>query len=184
MADQKISALTEVTAPASSDVVPIVNAGATKKTQIANLVKLGNVAIWARVFHSTSQSINSSSATAIAFNSERADTDTIHDNVTNNSRLTCKTAGVYHVSANVEWAANTAGTRELFLQVNGATRVADVIAHPVQGGNVTRQMISAVYSLAVNDYVELIANQTSGGALNINNNANFSPELMMIRLGA
>lgn len=37
MANVKISALTAVTAPATTDVVPIVNAGATKKVTIANL---------------------------------------------------------------------------------------------------------------------------------------------------
>ena len=38
MADTAISALTEVTGPASTDMVPIVNAGATKKVTVANLV--------------------------------------------------------------------------------------------------------------------------------------------------
>src|SRR6476619_2003151 len=38
MADTKISALSAVTAPATTDVVPIVNSGTTKKVTIANLV--------------------------------------------------------------------------------------------------------------------------------------------------
>jgi len=38
MADTKVSALTEVTAPAASDVLPIINAATTKKVQASNLV--------------------------------------------------------------------------------------------------------------------------------------------------
>ncbi len=37
MADVKISALSAVTAPSSSDVIPIVNSGATKKVALSNL---------------------------------------------------------------------------------------------------------------------------------------------------
>src|SRR5260221_5733446 len=38
MADQKISAMTAVTAPASTDVVPIISSSVNKKVTIANLV--------------------------------------------------------------------------------------------------------------------------------------------------
>jgi len=44
MADTKISLLTEVTTPALTDVVPIVNAGNTKKVQRHNLLGLGYTA--------------------------------------------------------------------------------------------------------------------------------------------
>lgn len=140
-------------------------------------------AIWARVFHNANQSIANTTPAALAFNSERADTDTIHDNVTNNSRLTCKTAGVYAVSANVEWTANATGYRELFLLINGVTRFADNVAPPVTTGVVTRQQAQGIYALAVNDYVEAWVNQSSGVALNIITAANYSPEFMMVRLG-
>lgn len=182
MADQKISALTAVTAPSASDVVPIVNAGATKKVEIKNLVKLGNVAIWARVYHNAAQSIPNNTATTLAFNSERNDTDTIHDTVTNNSRLTCKTAGVYAISGTLEYATNATGERSVAIRLNGTTYIA---AAANSGGiSVTQLSCTTQYIMAVNDYIELIAFQDSGGALNVNSTANYSPEFMMTRLGA
>ena len=39
--------------------------------------------------------------------------------------------------------------------------------------------ISTEYSLAVNDYVELVVYQSSGGALDVNAAANYSPEFGM-----
>ena len=42
MADQKISQLNEVTSPNSSDVLPIVNNGETKKITVANLAVAGS----------------------------------------------------------------------------------------------------------------------------------------------
>lgn len=183
MADQAISSLTAVTAPSSTDVVPIVNAGATKKVTIANLVKLGNSAIWARAYHNTSQSIANSTATTLAFNSERYDTDTIHDPSTNNERLTCKTAGIYLISATVQFQANATGYRSLSLAVNGTISISGVVQPATAGGIVTQINVGGIYPLAVNDYVIVQASQTSGGVLAIDFAANYSPEFMMVRLG-
>lgn len=184
MADQAISALTEVTAPAATDVVPIVNSGATKKVKISNLVKLGNVAIWARAYHNAAQSISSGVSTALAFNSERYDTDTIHDTSTNNSRLTCKTAGVYQITGHVEWAANATGYRNAVIRIGGSTEIANQLVPAMTGGIVTGQTVTATYTLAVNDYVELVVSQNSGSSINVQSSANYSPEFEMVRLGA
>jgi hypothetical protein len=43
LVDTKISALTEITTPDSTDVLPIVNGGQTKKVQIANIVTSSTV---------------------------------------------------------------------------------------------------------------------------------------------
>jgi hypothetical protein len=140
-------------------------------------------AIWARVYHNATQSIPNATDTTLNFNSERADTDVIHDNVTNNPRLTCKTAGVYYIVAGIGFASNTTGRREVFIRLNGATQIASAIL-PAASGVITRiPPIGTLYPLAVNDYVEVIVNQTSGGALNTDVGANATPEFMMIRLG-
>ena len=184
MADQKISALTEVTAPAASDVVPIVNSSTTKKVQIQNLVKLGKVAIAARAFHSTTQSIPNNTSTALNFNSERFDTDVIHDNATNNERLTCKTAGLYLITANIGFAANATGVRAILLQLNGTTFIASING-PNNGASASRRLeVSTLYQLAVNDFVTVLAFQDSGGSLNTEQVANITPEFSMVRLGA
>lgn len=182
MADQKISALTEVTAPAASDMMPIVNAATTKKVQVQNAVK-AVPAIWARVFHNTSQSIPNNTVTAVTFNSERWDTDVIHDNATNNSRLTCKTAGVYAIGANVRFASNATGMRSLRLRLNGVTDIAEE-NRTALSGVATVFIVFTEYPLVVNDYIEVSAFQNSGGSLNIEQDGTYLPEFMMVRIGA
>src|SRR4029077_20051578 len=76
----------------------------------------------ARVFHSANQSITTATETTLAFDSERFDTDTIHDTVTNNSRLTCKHAGVYVIGAHVQFDSGAAGgARYVSIMLNGTT---------------------------------------------------------------
>ena len=179
----KISALTEETAPNSTDMMVVVNGGVTQKVQIQNVVKAGT-AIWARVYHNANQSIPDATNTALAFNSERADTNTIHDTVTNNSRLTCQTAGVYSITASVEFAANATGIRSVGLRLNGTTFLS-LQRSPSAGASVTALLsVATMYALAATDYVEVIVSQDSGGALNVLAGGNYSPEFQMSRLGA
>jgi hypothetical protein len=184
MADQKLSALTEVTAPANSDMLYIVDAATSKKVQIQNAVKAA-AAIWARVYHNANQSTTSGTPLLLALNSERFDTDTIHDTVTNNSRLTCKTAGVYAIKGTVRFASNSTGARTLAIKLNGTTYLAYTQTNAVSSGSLATILnIATTYAMAVNDYVELEATQSSGGALNVESIANYSPEFMMTRFGA
>ncbi len=47
----------------------------------------------------------------------------------------------------------------------------------------TSMAVSTLWSMAVNDYVELVARQTSGGNLNVLSVAAESPEFGMVRVG-
>jgi len=140
-----------------------------------------------RVTHNTTQSITSAVETSLAFNTERFDqagnaADTMHDNVTNNSRLTCRYAGVYQITAHVEWATTPTTSAYIRIRLNGATNIA---MNGFSGGTIDyRQMhVSTLYAMAVNDYVEVRVNQGSGAGVNINSTANYSPEFMMVRVG-
>lgn len=135
----------------------------------------------ARVYHSTNQSIPNGVLTALAFNSERFDTDNIHDTVTNNSRLTCKTAGKYLIIANVFFDLNTSGYRELHIRLNGTTTIGRL---DIAGTNNNRALVvSTIYDLSIDDYVQACVLQTSGGPLNVLAAGNYSPEFMMVRVG-
>lgn len=136
----------------------------------------------ARVYHSANQSIANTTFTTLAFNSERYDNDGEHDNTTNNSRLTCKTAGKYRITANVQFASNATGYREVFFLVNGTTAIADII-QDANASFATTMSLSTTYELAVNDYVEVRVYQNSGGALNVSAVGNYSPEFMMEKVG-
>jgi hypothetical protein len=136
----------------------------------------------ARVYHNANQSISSVGVTALAFNSERFDNDTIHSTSTNNTRLTCKTAGKYLIGGSVEWASNATGFRQLLIRVNGSFYVDVGTVNPISG-DTTKQGVKTLYQLAVNDYVELLVFQTSGGSLNVNSVGAYSPEFWMVKAG-
>jgi hypothetical protein len=135
----------------------------------------------AKVYHNANQTINNNAATALAFNSERFDTDTIHDPAAN-TRLTCKTAGRYLITAMCRFAENATGIRELSIRLNGGTFIADDV-RMATSGNVTALMVSCVWDMAVNDYVEAIAYQNSTVGLDVVFGNAYSPEFSMVRVG-
>jgi hypothetical protein len=138
----------------------------------------------ARVYNGSDISVSHSSATALTFDSERFDNDTIHDTVTNPSRLTCKTAGRYLITGHVSFqTANATGVRELWVRLNGATKIAGQTGPGRGSGADTPVTVGTVYELAENDYVELIAYQDSGSAAAAKAQDNWSPEFSMIRIG-
>lgn len=130
----------------------------------------------ARAYHNGTQTITNNTVTALTFNSERFDTDSIHDTVTNADRMTCKTAGTYLLGVCINWAVNSTGTRYVALRVNGTT-IIEAATTPGVAVNDVQQSISTIYPLAVNDYVQVIVKQTSGSGLDITAAANYSPEV-------
>jgi hypothetical protein len=146
--------------------------------------------IGASGYHNAAQSIATSTSTTLVFNSEHWDTDTIHDTGTNNSRFVCKTAGKYSVQVSVEWAGNATGFRELWvrftLAAGGNMIITDTGLVPSTGsGAMVQNTPARVYDFAVNDYIEVLTYQSSGGALNVNfatGNA-YTPEITMVWLG-
>jgi len=138
----------------------------------------------ARAYNSANISTPNNTDTVLSFDSERYDTDTIHDNVTNNSRLTATTAGKYLIVANFRFAANATGHRRAFIRLNGATPIALMrIETETSGPQYTAMILTTIYDLSATDYVEVVVKQNSGGALNIEAASNYSPEFMMQRIG-
>lgn len=119
----------------------------------------------------------------LAFNSERYDTDTMHDNAVNNSRLTAKTAGKYLITGTVAIQANGTGYRQVAIRLNGAANIGAHLQGVVSGAATCVMQVVAEYDLAVNDYVELTVNQNSGGILSVLSSANYSPTFAMHYIG-
>lgn len=138
-----------------------------------------NVRPCARAYNNAAIGITSGVATILALNSERYDTDTCHDTVTNNSRLTCKTAGKYRISAQIEWAAAAGTYRHLGIWLNGSSYIAYDQRSP--SGSATAQSISSTWDMALNDYVEMRVLHDAAGTVNITA-GNGSPELMFERV--
>jgi hypothetical protein len=135
----------------------------------------------ARVYHNANQSCPSGSYYMVLFNSERFDTDNIHDTTTLTTRLTCRTAGVYQISGQITWAAaaNALGTT-ISIYLNGTTVIADTVNYSIDQRSMN---ISTPYYLNPGDYVELRVLQQTAGPINILTSPNYSPEFSMSLLG-
>jgi len=103
-----------------------------------------------RVYQTASTSVTTS-WDALSFGAENFDTDTMHDNATNNSRITFTTAGKYQVGGG--WRGNTNNVVGVRIRLNGST----ILATQKQGnsGNPEHVNVSTIYQFAAGDYVEL-----------------------------
>lgn len=120
-------------------------------------------------YHSSTQSISSGSATACSLNSERFDNSTMHDPSSSNSRITiiAANAGRYLVGGNMEWAPSTAGDyRAAIIRADGATSLAHDLKPPGGTSGFATHSPSTLYALNA-QYIELVAQQNSGGGLNV-----------------
>lgn len=121
----------------------------------------------AKAQRGTVLSVATGTLVAVPLDTELYDTDNIHDNVTNNTRLTCRTAGTYIVSAYAQFAANATGLRLAQLNVNGNLLTADRRNTVSTAGHPSELSLSAEVQLAVGDYIELIVYHEAGVALNV-----------------
>lgn len=129
----------------------------------------------ARAFNSADISIPNNTNTIITLNSENYDTDPngeIHSTSSNTSRMTIRTAGKYLVLGQVQWAVNATGERLAQIRLNGTTNIAISTTILGSGTYGLIQQVLVVHDFSASDYVELVAYQDSGGALNVSAAAN------------
>ena len=137
-----------------------------------------------RVYNSANESILDSTATALTFNSERFDNDTMHSTSSNTERVTATTAGRYLFIGNSAFAANATGTR--LSQITHSVGPTDIAREwlPITGAASTTVLnVATIQAMAAAEYMTLQAWQTSGGALNVLSSANYSPEFMAHWMG-
>jgi len=104
-----------------------------------------------RVKQTTGQVVYDAANATLAFDAEDFDTDGMHDNATDNSRITIKTAGVYLVIASVRYTAGVSDDTRISILNNGGN-----VGIDERGPNNTRsgQQVMGYYDLAVSDYLE------------------------------
>jgi hypothetical protein len=107
-------------------------------------------------------SIPNNAQTAVTFDTIDVNTNAMY---TSGTRVTAVTTGKYRISAALGFAANATGRRQASVRLNGATSLQlSEVANP--GALVASCPIATFeYPLAIGDYLELLAFQTSGGAL-------------------
>lgn len=114
-----------------------------------------------KVWKSTAQSITGSTETTLQWDVEDYDTDTMHDNSTNNSRLYAKTAGLYIITANVNYDIGSLPSMQQaysFIRKNGSNVLDKFYIRGVNwgtGGGVYSHTLAVMEPMAVNDYVEV-----------------------------
>jgi hypothetical protein len=134
-----------------------------------------------RVFKSTNTSIANDTLTAVTFNVEEYDTDTMHSIAANTGRITFTTAGTYAVSFACAWNKNSTGIRLAEVRKNGT----DVLAMESKTTGGADLLVGHVLLLeddfSAADYVEALVRQTSGGNLALLSES-FSPFFSAVKL--
>lgn len=153
-----------------------------------DLVRASDVAVQAcRVTRTTAQSIGDNTLTSVAFTAERFDTDTMHDNATNNTRITINTAGIYTIGFCGTFAAGNDYTRAFaLLRLNGTTEIAR--GAQVETTTVVQPQVAVhtVDQFEAGDYIEVQVYQdnTANTSRNLEQTDDRSPEFYAARIGS
>lgn len=124
----------------------------------------------ARVRRSTTQSVNTSSVTAITYDTEIADTDNCF--TASDSKIYASTAGYYSAGMSIRYpntSNNVAAYIAVFLRMSGSAFLsAQSQTVTGTGTNVDLSTSADFVYMAVGDYMEYCVFQTSGSAKNFN----------------
>lgn len=127
----------------------------------------------ALVKRTSAQAITTGTSTFVIFDAETYDTDNIHDNSTNPSRLTVPSeVSKVKILANIKWENDNTGNRDMAVWKNnsinfdGAPR-STIIPVNFPGTGTHQNLTSPVLVVTAGDYFELKVYQNSGGDLNI-----------------
>jgi hypothetical protein len=108
----------------------------------------------ARVYKSSGQASVSTTLVAMTFDTESYDTNTYHDNATNNTRLTVPSTGYYRIMGWVTTDANAASRAGI--RLNGTTYIAQIGGANNAASTQNGSFIETDYNLTASDYVELM----------------------------
>lgn len=168
---------------------PLVGAGVWLISDGTALLAVGTLAaagrsIGPRAYRTTNLSVTTSTDTTVTWEAVDGDTLSSWSSVTNPSRLTIKVPGRYIVVASMRWASNGTGFRTGEIKVNGSTIIGRHAQAFAAAGSPTQYTITSMpWTAAINDYVELVAWQNSGGALNLDYQNAYSNALALEYLG-
>ncbi|PJN00787.1 hypothetical protein CG740_23055 [Streptomyces sp. CB01201] len=137
----------------------------------AQVRDLNNFALGPPVFlgyATTAQSIAGSNAmVALNLDTETLDADGGHSTVTNTSRYTPTVAGLYLVFGSVGWPNTVTGDRRLQIGLNGGGVIGSGASFDPSNAVTSGMQTSAFVTCnGSTDYIEVMAAQASGGAMN------------------
>ena len=125
----------------------------------------------ASVYNSVAQSIGAGATAVIAFTGSFFDIGKLHDNVTNNSRVTIpaiNNLGIWVLRGQVAWSAGGAGGKQVGLLKDGAPFPSFPI-YPGLGTGVAETQVDIKFDVdpAAGDYWELQVVNGTAGAINV-----------------
>lgn len=136
-----------------------------------------------RARRSANLSISHATTTTVDLNTEDFDTASMHDNSTNNSRLTAQKVGTFLLGGQASFAANATNGRDIVLRRDGGTEISQGSALAGTASESTAVHATALWrASAVGQYVEMRALQRSGGALNVQALTFYSPVFWAVEL--
>jgi hypothetical protein len=108
--------------------------------------------------------------TTLTLNAALYDVGAMHDLVTNPSRITVATAGLYMLIGKASFVANATGGRSIGISVNGSLVATSSVPAIATAGIPTHVPPAVtVLALSATDYVQIAVSQTSGGDLALTN---------------
>lgn len=168
MPDTELASITEDTSVEATDQFYAVDSGGTTDKRFTGQTLATGFAGLApsrscRVYRSAALNVATADQTPIAWDAESWDSDALHDNSTNPSRVTLNKVGKWQVSWQLVYPANATGVRDASLALNGSI----VSTREVNNEGAAVQVFVAgadmVVATAVTDYVEVWPFQNSGG---------------------
>jgi hypothetical protein len=120
---------------------------------------------------SADQSIGASSWTALTWDTEVTDVGGLHSTVLNTSRITIPTggAGVWAITASVDWAAGSTTTeRSIAVRKGGSNYMAVQRQFAASGAAIGSTVIAFDVAASDGDFYEIMAYQAEAGAVNVN----------------
>lgn len=120
-----------------------------------------------RLFTTAGQSLASDLWVTVNWASENHNTQNMHDNVTNNSRITipAERGGRYIVTASLSFGGNVTGNRGIRLQKNGAGQERRVLVPNAGLEFFITVSINDIFDFVDGDYLEIAGWQASGAGL-------------------
>ena len=113
----------------------------------------------------TAQTIGTGVNVGLQFDAEAYDTDGMHSTTASTDIFTSKVAGLYEVKAQCDFPTNSTGLRQLSIWKNGSPAAFTAVQAAASGATVIQ--CCTELDLAVNDYVQAVALQSSGGNLTL-----------------
>lgn len=143
--------------------------------------------VYAKAYHTANVSVPNATFTELAMDTTLAEAGgNLHNPASNPERITIPAgaAGGYVVGGAAFFAANATGRRVIRIQKNGTVTVVREDKQAVStSGASTGILGSTMTYLEEGDYITCQVYQDSGGALNVNGLAEYSPQVWVARIG-